>query len=148
MHFQKINLELVDNSLQEFYSTVKNHTTDSGYDLFFPEYITIPAKSLGFAIDLKVRCEPVFTGGYYLYPRSSISKTPLRLANSVGIIDNGYRGTLQVRVDNHSNEDYMVKRGERLFQICHPSLSPLDVKITNSINLNTERGTGGFGSTN
>ena len=148
MHFQKINLELVDNALQEFYSTVKNHTTDSGYDLFFPEDITIPAKTLGFAIDLKVRCEPVFTGGYYLYPRSSISKTPLRLANSVGIIDNGYRGTLQVRVDNHSNEDYVVKRGERLFQICHPSLAPLDVKITNSINLNTERGTGGFGSTN
>lgn len=148
MHFQRMNIELVDNSLQEFYSTVKNHITDSGYDLFFPEDITIPAKALGFAIDLKVRCEPIFFGGYYLYPRSSISKTPLRLANSVGIIDNGYRGTLQVRVDNHSTDDFTVKRGERLFQICHPSLAPFEVKIMDKINLHTSRGAGGFGSTN
>ena len=33
--------------------------------------------------------------GYYLYPRSSISKTPLILANSVGIIDSGYRGNIK-----------------------------------------------------
>ena len=31
---------------------------------------------------------------YYLYPRSSISKTPLRMSNSTGIIDAGYRGEI------------------------------------------------------
>ena len=38
--------------------------------------------------------------GYYLYPRSSIVKTGLRLANSVGIIDAGYRGEIIAVVDN------------------------------------------------
>ena len=40
--------------------------------------------------------------GYYSYPRSSISKTPLLLANNVGIIDSGYRGNIKVAFDNYS----------------------------------------------
>ena len=46
--------------------------------------------------------------GYYMYPRSSTgSKTPLRLANSVGIIDSGYRGPLMAVLDNVKNEPYL-----------------------------------------
>ena len=40
---------------------------------------------------------------FYVYPRSSISKTPLRMANSVGIIDSGYRGNLKFAVDAHKH---------------------------------------------
>ena len=45
-------------------------------------------------------------------------------ANNIGIIDSGYRGHIMVPVDNHSNEDYIIKNGERLFQLVHPSLKP------------------------
>ena len=47
---------------------------------------------------------------YYLYPRSSMgSKTPLRLSNSVGIIDAGYRGNIIGVVDNISDrENYNI----------------------------------------
>jgi len=82
-----------------------------------------------------------------MYPRSSISKTPLRLANSVGIIDSGYRGELQAPVDNFSCQKYIVEEGQRLFQICSGDLTPFfNIKIVDSLD-QTDRGAGGFGST-
>jgi dUTP pyrophosphatase len=129
-------MQLSDSSLKELYGrNPKNHATDSGFDLYVPE-------------DIKILCEPAFAGGYYLYPRSSISKTPLRLANSVGIIDNTYRGSIMAKVDNISDAPFTIRRGERLFQLCHPSLLPLHVMFADSINTDTARGAGGFGSTN
>jgi dUTPase len=95
--------------------------------------------------------------GYYLYPRSSIVKTSLRLANSVGIIDSGYRGELIAVVDKHdSSNDWKTvlkrdcKQYDRLFQICSGDLSPFLVEIVENesdLGLITERGCGGFGST-
>ena len=87
--------------------------------------------------------------GFYMYPRSSVSKTPLRLSNSVGIIDAGYRGNLGAFVDNISTNEYNVEKGTRLFQICAPNLEPIHVEIVSSENDlgNSERGSGGFGST-
>jgi dUTP pyrophosphatase len=87
--------------------------------------------------------------GFYMYPRSSVSKTPLRLSNSVGIIDAGYRGNLGAFVDNISANGYNVEKGTRLFQICAPNLEPIHVELVSSENDlgNSERGSGGFGST-
>jgi len=142
----EITIQLLDESLGEYYSATKQFATDSGYDLYAPETITVePGKQA--TIDFKVRAQTEWsTGGFYLFPRSSISKTPLRLANSVGIIDFEYRGNLMAKVDNISDKPYTIQKGERLFQICHPSLQPLSVRIA-EVSTNTERGTGGFGST-
>jgi dUTP pyrophosphatase len=140
-----LHVRLLGNSLTDFYADVqKNHASDSGFDLYVPADITIPPNST-VTIDHEIACEPQFAGGYYLYPRSSISKTPLRLANSVGIIDNSYRGSIMARVDNRSDEPYTVKKGERLFQLCHPSLMPLTVRLVDTLS-ETARGAGGFGS--
>ena len=87
------------------------------------------------------------TFGYFIFPRSSITNTPLILSNSVGIIDSSYRGELQARVYNTSSEPYKVSQGEKLFQLCLPSLQPFDFKLVESLN-DTHRGEGGFGSTN
>ncbi len=147
-HPRQLNIQLADASLTDLYGAQpKNHATDSGFDLYVTEDITIQPFSQA-TIDHKVLCEPAFEGGYYLYPRSSISKTPLRLANSVGIIDNTYRGHIMAKVDNISDSPFTVRRGDRLFQLCHPSLLPLHVKFADSINTDTARGAGGFGSTN
>jgi len=140
-------LEGNDATIAALYMGVSvNHKTDSGFDLFMPANITLSAHSTTM-VDLGVRCQLNAAHGYYLYPRSSISKTPLRLANSVGIIDAGYRGTLKVAVDNISDIAYDVKRGDRLFQICMPSLEPFHITL-GLVNRGTERGEGGFGSTN
>ena len=82
-----------------------------------------------------------------LLPRSSISKTPLRLSNSVGLIDSGYRGVIQAPVDNISDEDYVIEEGTRLFQIVNSPLETFkDIEIVDTLG-DTDRGEGGFGST-
>ena len=83
---------------------------------------------------------------YYLYPRSSIIKTPLRLSNSVGIIDAGYRGNIIACVDNIKNYEFKIEKGSRLFQICGPTLEPIEIRVINELS-NSQRGSGGFGST-
>jgi dUTPase len=111
--------------------------------------------------DTYAHCGPIYVGmqhfGYYLYPRSSIVKTSLRLANSVGIIDSGYRGELIAVVDKHDSlNDWKTvlkrdcKQYDRLFQVCSGDLSPFFVEIVENeseLGLVTERGCGGFGST-
>lgn len=84
---------------------------------------------------------------YWLLPRSSISKSPLRMANSVGLIDAGYRGVLMGAVDFRS--DHTANVGERYFQITGPTLLPWDdIKLVDEIPGGpTDRGEGGFGST-
>ncbi len=135
----------------------ENHTTyhegDSGIDLFVPGRIVVPAKTLSFKIDLGIACEAFMDKtkqtnvSYYLYPRSSMgAKTPLRLANSVGIIDAGYRGNIIGIVDNLSDEDFVIEQNTRLFQLCSPILSPVSFEVVNSLS-DTSRGTGGLGST-
>ncbi len=98
--------------------------------------------------DYRIKCamygETQTPSAFYLYPRSSISKTPLRLANSVGIIDRGYRGNICAMFD--VKETYIVSKGARFVQICEPSLEPFKVVIVSELN-QTLRGEGGFGST-
>jgi dUTP pyrophosphatase len=120
-------------------------------------------------VDFKIKCSgqmycdtgKIFDTGYYMYPRSSLSKTKLRLANSVGIIDSGYRGNLigmfdVVNIENNDTNrldagaDYFAKVNDRLIQICAPGLVPIYVEIVDFIEdlgNKTERGSGGFGST-
>jgi dUTPase len=86
--------------------------------------------------------------GYYLYPRSSICKTPLMLANHTGIIDSGYRGHIMAATRCLGGA-YEIEQYTRLFQICAPTLCRVFVVLVDEIELtNSERGTGGFGSTN
>lgn len=136
--------------LQEKYNSHTNyHPGDSGLDLFCPKDILVKSGET-VKIDLEIQCESLKDNhnvSYYLYPRSSIVKTPLRLANSVGIIDAGYRGNIMAFVDNIKGEDFLVEKGTRLFQICSGDLSPLTFELVNELS-DTSRGTGGFGSTN
>ena len=89
--------------------------------------------------------------GYYLYPRSSTGlKTPLRVANSVGIIDSGYRGNIKGCLTNIDNSSYTLQSGERYMQICPGNISyPFVIKEVGDLNDlgGSSRGNGGFGST-
>jgi len=125
---------------------------NSGFDLFVPNETTINTMSSSVMIPHDIKCEMIhsFSGscGYYIYPRSSISKTPLMLSNHVGIIDSGYRGTLIGAFRSLTLHNYIVEKHSRLLQITHPSLCPIFVEIVNESDLSdTTRGEGGFGST-
>ena len=140
-----------NNTLLEQYNTHTHyHVGDCGLDLFCPEDIIIgPMETV--KIDLQIQCEALKDNkdnmSYYLYPRSSIVKTPLRLSNSVGIIDAGYRGNIMAYVDNIKDSEYRVEAGTRLFQICSPTLEQITFEMVNTLS-ETTRGSGGFGSTN
>lgn len=84
---------------------------------------------------------------FWLVPRSSISKSPLRMANSVGLIDAGYRGPLMGAVD--FQKDHTVAVGERYFQVVAADLLPFAaIHVVSEIPGGpTIRGEGGFGST-
>jgi len=134
-------------------SILNNNFADSGFDLLVPDSIIFDKKIETTFIDFEIKCEMITlntktnnynNNAYYMYPRSSLSKTPLMLANHTGIIDSGYRGNLK----GAFMIDYNVVKNTRLLQICHPSLYPIYVIVVNETELSTsERGCGGFGST-
>lgn len=93
-----------------------------------------------------------FWGG--IYPRSGLStKKGLRLANCVGVIDSDYRGEIMVALYNDSIADQEINIGDRVAQlIFHQQVGIIPDEdnniwqITNELS-ETDRGTGGFGST-
>lgn len=117
----------------------------AGLDLYCPFHIKVPADSqkkipLGVAVEI-----PKGHMGL-LVPRSSMSKTPLRCANSVGIIDADYRGELSIAYENVSCSDYMIFRGDRIAQLIIVPIKLVDVVEVDELS-ETERGAGGYGST-
>ena len=160
----KLYIPPTQNTLRMFYTLradehnerlVNDGYADSGFDLAVPNQMTLQKHwgnkiPLGIHASMWSECETV-PQAYYLYPRSSISKTPMRLSNSVGIIDRGYRGEVMAVVDviDHNKIPYELNSHDRHFQICHPSLNPFKVVIVSSKEElgTTNRGDGGFGST-
>lgn len=121
------------------------HDGDAGLDLFIIHEQTINAGESAF-IHLQIACANKENKPYLLLPRSSISKTPLRLSNSIGLIDAGYRGEIIAAVDNIKNFPYKLEAGQRLFQLVAMDGSPIHFKIVDELS-ETSRGSGGFGST-
>lgn len=154
------------------------HEGDCGVDLVCPERVVVPPGGV-VKIDLGIQTEMRDAQGnrqsFYLHPRSSMSKTPLSLANSAGVIDASYRGNLKAVVRHHiglqdigillqqKDEDgkdmwtvaptpgkevkpYIIEKGTSLFQICCPNLAPIHVMEVDTLTEST-RGAGGFGST-
>lgn len=131
----------------------ENMFPNSGFDLFVPDDFVIHSGSKTEMVDFQIKIEMQFDqkpSGFYLFPRSSISKTSLMLANHTGIIDSGYRGNIIGAFRNlSSSDDFIMEKHSRILQICHPSLCRIRVvMIYDQIYLsNSLRGSGGFGST-
>ena len=121
------------------------HDGDAGLDLFVINEQTISAGETTL-IHLQIACENTENRPYLVMSRSSIGKTPLRLANAVGLIDAGYRGEIMAVVDNIKKEDYTVEPGQRLFQLVAMDGSPIHFELVEKLS-DTTRGGGGFGST-
>lgn len=82
-----------------------------------------------------------------VYARSGLAvRHGITLSNSVGVIDSDYRGEIRVGLCNLGQEPYTIQPGERIAQlVITPVLLP-PVEEADELD-NTERGTGGFGST-
>lgn len=81
-----------------------------------------------------------------IYPRSSLHKKSLILANSVGIIDSDYRGEIVVCLYNTSYLSQKIVAGERIVQAMLIKVAPIAIEVVEALTP-TARGEGGFGST-
>ena len=172
----------VEGLREKYQSSVEKHNynvlnggyVDAGFDVFCAGNNTSERENLIYGdsvplvpyrpnkMDFAIACSATMHGygrkswstGYYMYPRSSTGKTQMRLANSVGIIDSGYRGNLiglfdVVNTENDS-EKVWARKFERYVQICSPCLCPILVQLVETkeeLSGPTQRGSGGFGST-
>ncbi len=85
--------------------------------------------------------------GGFIFARSGIAtKRGLAPANKVGVIDSDYRGEIMVSLYNHSSENQVISSGERVAQMVIMPYVKADFCECESLD-DTERSTGGFGST-
>lgn len=124
----------------------KKHATDAGLDLRSRVEVNIPPHTR-VTIPLGV-CVAVPEGYVLLlFPRSSMGNTPLRMCDSVGVIDSGYTGEIMAMYENNSDFSWSINIGERIAQAVLVPCGYMGLEYVKELE-STERGDGGFGSTN
>jgi dUTP pyrophosphatase len=161
--------ELNTNSLTNI--ILPAHIGDAGYDVIAASDPVIVGKTqlaiyyssidyIEYDTELVIAPESQFHT--YAFPRSSISKTNLVMANSIGLIDNGYRGTIKFRfkylpqpedyIIGHGgllisiNESKIYKKGDKIGQLVFSETLNPNLNLVDSFE-DTTRNNGGFGST-
>lgn len=129
--------------LDEFaIAPTRAHPDDAGLDLYTPSRVVIPAEA-GIDID---------TGVHVQLPEGTVgmlkSKSGLNVKHHItseGVIDEGYTGSIVVKLYNHGLKPYMIGAGEKISQlVVLPVIRP-EVEIVDELD-ETERGNNGFGS--
>jgi dUTP pyrophosphatase len=121
----------------------RNNSNDTGYDLFAVEDVTIPSKGDG-VVPTGVQVAKVPENIWYLIlPRSGMGFKH-GIQPHLGVIDNGYRGDLGVKLYNFSNTDHKVLKGDRVAQIAYFPLISLEPQWSEEVE-ETDRGANGFG---
>ena len=119
------------------------HSTDAGLDLYATKAVVInPNDSV--LID---------TGVHVAIPHNHagllVSKSGLNInygITSTGLIDEGYTGSIVVKLYNHTSNQYIINRGDKISQLVIIRVSYEDIEIVDRLQ-ETERGNNGFGST-
>ena len=126
----------------------KAHASDAAYDLVVADgpWYNLDFDYVEYGTGIALNIPAGYVG--LLFPRSSVSKTPLALANCVGVIDPGYTGEVKLRFkrwkENRQELEYQF--GDKVGQLMIIKTEDVqwnEVQVLDS----TERGTGGFGST-
>lgn len=125
------------------YMPSRGHKTDAGLDLRTPKAVTVPAYGsttidTGVHVTLPTGCAGLLVSKSGLNVKHAITST--------GLIDEGYTGSIVVKLYNNGGEDYEAKAGDKITQlvvfpvVCEP------LEQVSTFNA-TERGDNGFGST-
>ncbi len=122
------------------------HDSDAGADIFAVEEVSLPphtTKVIPTGIKIAI------PAGYEIQirPRSGLSlKTPLRVANAPGTIDANYRGEVGVIIENTGNLTQVIKKGDKIAQMLIAPTPMIRWEQVETLD-ETDRGEGGFGST-
>nr|UVX62059.1 MAG: dUTPase [Bacteriophage sp.] len=125
------------------YMPSRGHETDAGLDLRTPKAVTVPAYGNA----------TVDTGVHVTLPHGCagllVSKSGLNVKHditSTGLIDEGYTGSIVVKLYNHGGEDHGFEAGDRITQLVVVPVVCEPLEQVSAFNP-TERGDNGFGST-
>lgn len=156
---KEINLSKTENTNQYSYSIDVNikklnesaviptyaKDGDAGMDLVATEILSNTTFDVTYGTGIALEVPKGFVG--LVFPRSSIRKYDLTLSNSVGVIDSGYRGELQVTFKKTNGLDSLKYNvGDRIAQIMILPYPKINFKKVDNLS-DSERGEGGFGST-
>lgn len=126
------------------FAPIRAHSTDAGLDLRAKRAIRVPAG--GSAI--------IATGVHIELPHGCcgllVSKSGLNIKHditSTGLLDEGYVGEIMVKLFNHGTDSYQVEAGDKVSQLVVIPVLYEVVEIVESLDMDTERGENGFGST-
>ena len=133
------------------------HETDAGLDLYTPVDVIVPESTAllmgGKLFPVDIGYATIDTGVHVEIPKGYVglikSKSGLMVKHGLtadGTIDSGYVGSIRVKLFNHTSVSYEFKAGDKIAQlVLLPIITP-DLEVVDSLE-DTERGTGGFGST-
>ena len=121
----------------------KAHDTDAGYDLYSPVDVIVLARGTAFIVT-----------GVHMFIKSGkagliISKSGLNKnfsITSTGLVDAEYTGSIGVKLYNFSDEEYEVKKGDKISQIVILDINSPNLREVEEFTRSAERGNNGFGS--
>lgn len=126
------------------YMPERGHETDAGIDLkAMHGQRVMPHSSAVFHTGVHVEL-PKGTAGLL------VSKSGLNVKKdivSTGLIDEAYRGEIVVKMYNHGEENYMVMAGDKITNLLIVPVVHVPIEIVDHLDMDTDRGTDGFGST-
>lgn len=125
------------------YMPSRGHKTDAGLDLRTPKAVTVPAYGnttidTGVHVALPHGCAGLLVSKSGLNVRYDITST--------GLIDEGYTGSIVVKLYNHGSEDYEFEAGDKVTQLVVIPVACEPLEQVSAFN-RTVRGDNGFGST-
>lgn len=122
------------------------HPSDAGMDVrSIDDLIIAPGKRALVHTGLIMALPPMYEA--QVRPRSGLAlKNGVTVLNTPGTIDSGYRGEIGVILANFGEEDFVVKKGDKIAQIVIAPVTQPMIEETATID-ETDRGAGGFGST-
>ena len=123
------------------------HDGDQGADVYAVEDIIIEPRTFGNMVPTGLKMAIPHGWAISIRPRSGMSRnTPLRISNSPATIDQQYRGEVRILFDNFSDNPVEIKAGERIAQFILEKNYRGNYTQVDSVEPNTGRGEGGFGS--
>lgn len=137
-----LNIELVDENAK---IPTRAQPGDAGCDVYSPIDFIIPAQK-DYLLPLGWRCEMPRGYAMIMKEKSGVA-TKKKLSLGACVVDADYRGIVHAHLFNHSNEDVSFSKGDKVAQFVIFPIWDGQPEQVESVNLQTDRGTGGFGST-
>lgn len=117
----------------------------SGIDVYSPIDVIIPARGDAL-IPLDLSFDIPFGWDLSVYNKSGIASKK-HLDKGAELIDSDYTGNCHIHLFNHSDEDVSFNKGDKISQLVMREVWMGDLEKVSFIDKETERGSGGFGST-